>query len=194
MLSPFINENYKKKLEKFKKIPNVTTNLEVSTSDNQSVGATILSVDSKDFIKNPELSEEIFGPSSLIVRCKNEKDLENAIEVLHGQLACAIHATENDLSSTSHIKNLLSKLSNIVGRVIFNGFPTGVEVAPAMTHGGPFPATTDSRFTAVGTESIKRWLRPITFQNVPENLLPEELRTVNKRKILRQINEDFKRD
>lgn len=133
---------------------------------------TIAIVSGKDFLSNTKLHQEVFGPFSLLVKCENENELLSIIENLEGQLTGTIIAEKEELQS---LHTIIDELQNRVGRIIFNGVPTGVEVCPAMQHGGPYPASTDSRFTAVGTDSIQRWLRPISYQDFPKELLPSEL-------------------
>jgi NADP-dependent aldehyde dehydrogenase len=146
---------------------------------------TLLTVSGKEFMENPTLHQEVFGPFSLIVQCHDAQELELIISKLEGQLTGTILGEENEMIQFTSIVNALK---NRVGRVIFNGVPTGVEVCPSMMHGGPYPASTDSRFTAVGINSIKRWVRPVSFQNFPENLLPLALQNSNPLGIRRLIN------
>lgn len=131
--------------------------------------AIIASVSVNNFLNNPELKEEVFGPFSLIVKCQNEQDFEKIIHYLDGQLTATIVAEESELSNQNYFLQLLQEK---VGRLIFNGVPTGVEVCESMQHGGPFPATTDARFTAVGISAIQRFTRPIAFQDFPKSALP----------------------
>ncbi|WP_242202627.1 aldehyde dehydrogenase (NADP(+)) [Aestuariivivens insulae] len=133
----------------------------------------IATVSGADFLANPKTSQEVFGPFSLVVRCKDEAELLEVINNLEGQLTGTIIAEEEEYGN---LHDLVDALENRVGRIIFNGVPTGVEVCPAMQHGGPYPASTDSRFGAVGANSIKRWVRPISYQSFPKELLPEALR------------------
>jgi len=137
------------------------------------------------FEKHPELSEELFGPSTLVVRCDSPEDLNRIARGLHGHLTATIHGTSEDLVQYA---SLVSILESKVGRLIFNGFPTGVEVCPSMQHGGPYPATTDSRTTSVGTDAILRFVRPLAYQNFPESSLPLELRDANPLGIWRLID------
>ncbi len=130
-------------------------------------------VSGASFLENPKLHQEVFGPFSIIVSCKDEAELIQIIEGLEGQLTGTIIAENEEISS---ISNIVETLSYRVGRVIWNGVPTGVEVCPAMNHGGPYPASSDSRFTAVGLNSIKRWMRLISYQSFPSELLPKELK------------------
>ncbi len=133
----------------------------------------IASISGTDFLANPKTHQEVFGPFSLVVRCKDEAELIEVISGLEGQLTGTILAEKEDYSNLSEI---IDALENRVGRIIFNGVPTGVEVTASMQHGGPYPASTDSRFTAVGTNSIKRWVRPVSYQSFPKELLPEALK------------------
>ena len=115
----------------------------------------------------------------------NSDELEEVISKLEGQLTGTVIGANDEVSEYS---NVVSALQNRVGRIIFNGVPTGVEVCPSMVHGGPYPASTDSRFTAVGVNSIKRWVRPFSYQDWPNHLLPDELKNENSLEILRHIN------
>ncbi len=123
---------------------------------------------SKTFLESEHLQEEVFGAHSLIVSCKNELEFLKISEYLKGQLTASIFSNEEDLVRNS---DFLKQINQKVGRLIWNGIPTGVEVCESMTHGGPFPATTDSRFTAVGKDAIFRFLRPITYQNFSTKIL-----------------------
>ena len=145
----------------------------------------IVSVSGKTFLTNKSLSNEVFGPFSIIVECENLTELETVIENLEGQLTGTILSENNEIKD---YKNLVIALQNKVGRLIFNGVPTGVEVSTAMSHGGPFPASTDSRFTAIGIHAVKRWVRPVSFQDWPNELLPQELKNENPLNIFRTIN------
>lgn len=148
-------------------------------------GAVILLSDVQTFLANEPLREELFGPASLIVRCQNSADFEKVARELPGQLTATIYGTEEDLAAH---KTLIGLLKQKVGRLIFNGFPTGVEVCPSMHHGGPYPATTDVHFTSVGTAAIKRFARPICFQNFPQSALPADLQDKNSQKMWRLVD------
>ena len=147
--------------------------------------AALLVVSATDFISNPQLQNEIFGPASLIVKCKNETELQQAISSLHGQLTGTIFATNEDIQ---HFKSCINQLTEKVGRVVYNSVPTGVEVCHAMVHGGPFPATTDVRSTSVGADAIKRFVRPICLQDCPDAFLPNALKNENLLHIMRKVN------
>lgn len=145
----------------------------------------VTTVEGTTFLNNPELHHEVFGPFSLVVQCDDTEQLEQIISQLEGQLTGTIIADDNEIAA---YPALVQALQNRVGRIIFNGVPTGVEVCPSMLHGGPYPATTDSRFTAVGVDSIKRFVRPFSFQSWPQDLLPAELQDHNPLGILRTLN------
>jgi NADP-dependent aldehyde dehydrogenase len=151
---------------------------------------TIATVDGKTFIANTVLHKEVFGPYSLIVRCKDFDEMIEVAKNLEGQLTATLMATVSDFNSNSV---LVESVKNICGRFILNSVPTGVEVCLSMHHGGPFPATTDSRFTSVGADAIKRFARPITFQNWPDELLPDELKNENPLGIWRTLNNELSR-
>lgn len=145
---------------------------EISVSDNYA-DQSVVTVDGDTFLSNPKLHQEVFGPFSLIVKCKDQAQLLAIIEGLEGQLTGTVISKESELNE---MKPVVEELQHRVGRIIFNGVPTGVDVCPSMNHGGPYPSSSDSRFTAVGTQSIRRWVRPISYQNFPAALLPEELK------------------
>ena len=145
----------------------------------------VTTVEGDTFLNNPTLHHEVFGPFSLIVQCKNKTQLETIISNLEGQLTGTIISDDNEIAAYSGVVNVLQ---DKVGRIIFNGVPTGVEVCPSMQHGGPYPASTDSRFTAVGVDSIKRFVRPFSFQDWPNELLPDELKNENPLGIIRLVN------
>ncbi|WP_115717530.1 aldehyde dehydrogenase (NADP(+)) [Gallaecimonas mangrovi] len=147
--------------------------------------AQLLSVDAKDFIANEHLQEEVFGPSSVVIQCANADELAQAASYLKGQLTGTLQATSEEVAN---YPQLLTLLQEKVGRLVFNNFPTGVEVCHAMMHGGPFPAATDARFTSVGTKAIDRFVRPICFQNYPHDLLPEPLKNDNAWGVSRWVN------
>lgn len=136
----------------------------------------ITTVEGQTFLENSTLHQEVFGPFSIVVQCEDSHQLEKIISQLEGQLTGTIIAENDEIVSHSKI---IEALQNRVGRIIYNGVPTGVEVSPSMVHGGPYPSSTDSRFTAVGINSIKRWVRPFSFQDWPNTLLPDELKDEN---------------
>jgi NADP-dependent aldehyde dehydrogenase len=150
--------------------------------------AFLYQVDAQRFLTDPALEGEIFGPTSLLVVCDNEDELLAVTEHLEGQLTAAVHATADDKALAAR---LLPVLERKVGRILFNGFGTGVEVSHAMVHGGPFPSTSDSRSTSVGASAIDRFVRPVCYQDVPSYLLPESLTDENPQNIPRVVNGDL---
>ncbi|OSY87327.1 aldehyde dehydrogenase [Tenacibaculum holothuriorum] len=151
----------------------------------------IVKVSGEQFLENNKLHQEVFGPFSLVVVCDSKEELIEVVNGLEGQLTGTILAEESELST---MNDVLQALQNRVGRIIFNGVPTGVEVCAAMTHGGPFPASSDSRFTAVGVNSINRWVRPFSYQDFPDSLLPDELKNSNPLQILRLVDGSLTKD
>lgn len=143
---------------------------------------TILKVSGAKFLANPKLHKEVFGPFSVIVSCKDAAQLEEVLNNLEGQLTGTILGNEKDFATYG---NVVDTLQSRVGRILFNGVPTGVEVCSSMVHGGPFPASTDARFTSVGTSAIKRWVRPVSFQDWPNKFLPKALQDENPLGIVR---------
>ena len=154
-------------------------------------GGVVLHVSGEYFLgeNNAVLQEEIFGPSTLIVEFKNEKQLLEGIQSLQGQLTATVWGSSNDLKNAQEI-GILQSLSERAGRVLFNGFPTGVEVCSSMVHGGPYPAATIDE-TSVGMESIRRFCRPVCYQDCPDSLLPPELQDLNPRGIFRKVNDEY---
>ena len=138
--------------------------------------AALFMTDAETFLANPALEEEIFGASSLLVRCCDASQFKQIAEHLEGQLTATLFLTENDQAAA---QALLPTLERKVGRILINSYPTGVEVSHAMVHGGPFPATSDSRTTSVGAGAIERFLRPISYQDLPAYLLPASLKDDN---------------
>ena len=179
MLYPGIEERLKKSLQKTQPY------LRVSQATH------LLVAKAKEFRENHLLQEEIFGPATLLVECENEAEVLKTIDSLPGQLTATVHLTpDEEESSRAFLEAFVEK----AGRVLLNGYPTGVEVCPSVQHGGPYPATTDSRFTSVGTAAILRFARPVCFQNFAEKLLPAELQNANKLRIWRQINGRLTKD
>jgi 2,5-dioxopentanoate dehydrogenase len=150
--------------------------------------AHLLVASAADFRQEPELQEEVFGPATLLIDCFDEGEVLETIASLPGQLTATVHLTPEEEESS---RTFLQALAERAGRVILNGYPTGVEVCPSMHHGGPYPATSDARFTSVGTAAIYRFARPVCYQNFSEKLLPPELQNVNRLQIWRQVNGRF---
>ena len=186
MLHPNIIGAYEKNKQTAVEQPGLVVAADYTSeaSDNHA-RQTVVTVDGKTFLKNSKLHQEVFGPFSMMVQCEDAAELQQIVANLEGQLTGTIISDNNEISNYPQV---IASLQNRVGRIIFNGVPTGVEVSPAMQHGGPYPASTDSRFTAVGTQSIKRWVRPFSFQDWPDKLLPDELKRENPLGINRSVN------
>jgi NADP-dependent aldehyde dehydrogenase len=192
MLHQGIADNYSRKLTKALAQKGVKVEAQSSTDASAIQGRPVVaSAPAEEFCKNPALAEEVFGPFSLIIRCQNLDELHRVVNRLSGQLTTTLIADEAELAKH---KNLLNTVIEKAGRIILNGVPTGVEVCPSMMHGGPFPATTDSRFTAVGTDAVKRFARPVAFQNFSDALLPDELKEANPLGIWRMRNGTWLRE
>lgn len=156
----------------------------VAGASNQAL-ATIAEVSAKVFLANPKLKEEVFGPWSLLVVAENAEELEAVLDYAGGQLTLSVMAEAGELTA---YQSLLTKAEDITGRILLNGVPTGVEVCAAMQHGGPFPATNDSRFTSVGSTAIRRFVRPLSWQNWDKALLPAALQDGNPLGIWRMVD------
>ncbi|QEC71230.1 hypothetical protein FSB73_05600 [Arachidicoccus ginsenosidivorans] len=157
-------------------------------SDGLHASPSLARVTADSFIHNSALKTEVFGPFSLLVVARDQQELIEALRSLDGQLTASLFGTDRDLTDQQGLNPLLDILTGIAGRVIFNEVPTGVEVCHAMVHGGPFPATSSSSYSSVGTSAILRWVRPVCYQNLPDNLLPDALKNSNPLGIFRQIN------
>ncbi|GAB3495095.1 aldehyde dehydrogenase (NADP(+)) [Spirosoma knui] len=189
MLNSGIHQAYTKAVQHIRVLPgvHVLAEGEVEAETDRTEGrATVLTTTAPLFLSNTELSQEIFGPSSLVVLCQTENELAECLESLEGQLTATLYATEAELQQSEF--DWVELLQTKAGRVLFGGFPTGVEVCEAMTHGGPFPATTDSRTTSVGTGAILRFVRPVTYQSFPDSLLPLALQNANPLGIWRNVD------
>ncbi len=192
MLSKSIQEAYESNKDEALKQHGITLVAQAFEDNLASQGkAVVTSVSALDFIKNPKLQEEVFGPYSIIVECDDIKQLDEVIFSLDGQLSATVMGEENEMKT---FENQILALENKCGRILFNGVPTGVEVCASMQHGGPFPAATDARFTSVGTGAIKRFVRPVCFQDCPSFLLPLELRDENPLNILRLVNDEYSKE
>jgi 2,5-dioxopentanoate dehydrogenase len=154
-------------------------------------GTYIFSTDFKTFRENKMLSEEVFGPSTLNVATEDKSEMIRMAQALEGHLTATIQGTEADLEE---YEDLIKVLEQKVGRLIFNGFPTGVEVCHSMVHGGPYPATTAVQSTSVGTAAIRRFSRPVCYQDFPQKVLPAQLKNENPLKIWRMVNGEMTKE
>ena len=152
----------------------------------------VITVSGANFLQNKNFHKEVFGPFSVVVKCKDKTELGEVLEQLEGQLTgTVLNSEEKELSEFATI---IDTLTDTVGRIIYNSVPTGVEVCAAMTHGGPFPATSNAKFTSVGLTAVQRWVRPVSFQDWPQALLPQALKDENSLGILRNINNKYTTD
>jgi NADP-dependent aldehyde dehydrogenase len=147
--------------------------------------AALFATDAASFQGSEVLRAEVFGSSSIVVRCADSAEMSSVAADLEGQLTATVHADESDHDEAGR---LLPTLETKAGRILFNGWPTGVEVGYAMVHGGPYPATSDSRTTSVGARAIERFLRPVSYQDVPKSLLPSAIADGNPDGLLRRID------
>ena len=189
MLHTGIASAYKKNRSNALEQDNVQLVAESETAVKQNDGLPTVAIASGEtFLNNPILHQEVFGPYSLVIRCKNMNEMIAVAQHLEGQLTATLMATDADITGN---EMLVEAVKNICGRFILNSVPTGVEVCLSMHHGGPFPSCTDSRFTSVGADGIKRFARPIAFQNWSNYLLPDELKNENPLGIWRTINNEL---
>jgi len=189
MLHPGIAKAFNEKRNTALKQDDVTTVAVSSVQPKENQGTpTIATVHAHVFLNNPVLHQEVFGPYSLIIQCRDMNEMVEVAKHLEGQLTSTLMATDKDVREN---EELVESVKNICGRFILNGVPTGVEVCLSMHHGGPYPATTDSRYSSVGADGIKRFARPVAFQNWSNALLPDELKNENPLQIWRTVNNEL---
>lgn len=187
MLTAAIAERFAQSIRQAEKIPGVRA---LGAAGGRTA-AVALTTDATAYRQYHFLRGEIFGPCVLFITCQSSQELEDLARELEGQLTATVHGTEEDLAT---YRELVRVLAQKAGRLVFNGFPTGVEVCSSMHHGGPYPATTASHFTSVGTAAIFRFARPVCFQNFPDSALPPELHDKNPLKIWRIIDGQMTKD
>jgi alpha-ketoglutaric semialdehyde dehydrogenase len=188
MLMGAILEGYERGTERLSRTPGVECRARSDEPADPKKGqcrAALFTTDAELFLREHRLRDEVFGPCTLVVRCRDRDEMIAVARSLGGQLTATMHATEEELAAED---GLLAALTGKAGRVLFGGFPTGVEVCAAMNHGGPYPATTDVHSTSVGTAAIYRFARPVCYQNLPQAQLPPELRDENPRGIWRLVD------
>ena len=184
MLTPGINKAYQQGVARLAGTPKVEKIGEGAAQNGPNQGqAALFATDARSFAADAGLSEEVFGAASLVIRCPDIDTMRSMAERLEGQLTATIQMEKDD---TAEARTLIPILERRVGRILINGYPTGVEVSHAMVHGGPYPATSDGRTTSVGTLAIRRFLRPVCYQDFPEDLLPSSLRDANTLKLWRR--------
>ena len=191
MLTSTIQESYKSNSEKLASKNGVDI---IATGQQAGEGyrgvPALMNISASNFMKSKDFEEEVFGPSTLTVTADDKSELIKIAENLSGHLTCTLWANEDDLKNYADLVDILERKT---GRLNINGFPTGVEVCHSMIHGGPFPATTDSRSTSVGTAAINRFTRPLCYQNFPDSLLPDELKSNNPLNIWRLVDGELKK-
>jgi 2,5-dioxopentanoate dehydrogenase len=192
MLYPALFESYEAGVDRLRAIHGVgTTRSTVNTDTASQAWPSLFETGVQTFMQHRELGEEVFGPSTVLIRVGSREEMETVARRLDGQLTATIHGTPSDLAEYA---SLVSILEDKAGRLIVNGFPTGVEVCGSMQHGGPYPATTDSRTTSVGTAAIHRFARPVAYQDFPHAWLPLELQDANPRQIWRVVDGEMTKD
>jgi 2,5-dioxopentanoate dehydrogenase len=175
MLTAGILGAYERGIGRLTRHPRVTTLARGAAAPGRAQAA-LLRIRAGDLLADPRLGEEVFGPYSMLVECDDVAEVRAVLHKLEGQLTITLHMEPAD---TELARALLPLIERNAGRMLANGFPTGVEVCDAIVHGGPFPATSDGRSTSVGTAAIERFLRPVCYQNFPQELLPDALRDTN---------------
>lgn len=192
MLTEGIARNYRSGVAHRRESRGVETVAQAASegSENTHAVPVILQISAGDLKQKPELMTELFGPTALVVRYEDRRELLLLLRSLEGQLTATLHGTDADIAEYA---DLIAVLERKAGRLIVNGFPTGVEVCHAMVHGGPYPATSDSRATSVGTLAIYRFVRPVCYQDFPHAALPAELKDNNPLGIWRMVNGELTR-
>lgn len=193
MLNTAIQRGYEEKFKAMAAIAGVASHCSAAASRVERTEGRpgVFTTDARTWLASRELHEEIFGPATILVECDSEAELLEAACSLEGTLTATIHGTPEELANHHKLVDVLGRKA---GRLVFNGYPTGVEVGYAMHHGGPYPATTDERFTSVGAAAIYRFARPLCYQNFPQALLPPELQDANPHNIWRTINGELSRN
>jgi 2,5-dioxopentanoate dehydrogenase len=193
MLNPAISKGYAQKFQAMSAVAGVGAYpaARPAKAEHSEGQPGVFTADARTWLGNSELHTEIFGPATVLIECQSDRELLDIAHHLEGTLTATIQGTPDELARHG---DLIDVLSRKAGRLIFNGYPTGVEVGYAMHHGGPFPATTDEKFTSVGAAAIYRFARPICYQGFPDDLLPPELQNRNPRNIWRLINGQLTRD
>ena len=190
MLNDGIRRGFDEGVKTFAAVPGVKTAARAAATSGGGA-PTLFTAEATTFLDHPVLREEVFGPSTLIVTGRTKDEMERLARSLDGQLTATIHGTPEDLEEH---RGLVRILEQKAGRLVFNGFPTGIEPCNAVHHGGPYPATTDARTTSIGTAALERFVRPVCYQDFPQAALPEELRDGNPRKIWRMVDGQMTRE
>jgi alpha-ketoglutaric semialdehyde dehydrogenase len=191
MLTPHIADSYRMGVDRLAREADGIARGPASDAPGVSCRAGLFATDATSFLTSEVLQAEVFGASGLIVRCADMAEVHKVATNVEGQLTATVHADESDYEEA---RRLLPILELKAGRILFNGWPTGVEVGHAMIHGGPFPATSDSRSTSVGSRAIERFLRPVCYQDAPKSLLPSLIGDVNPDRLWRRVDGQLTKD
>lgn len=189
MLTPGIHKAYCTGVEQLASNSNLTLVARGLAGGTNACQAALFTISAEAFMQDKSAGQEVFGASSVIVRCASSQQLIEVLRSMEGQLTASMHFDEADHGAVAEVVPVLERLA---GRLVANGWPTGVEVCHAMVHGGPFPSTSDSRTTSVGTLAIERYLRPVCYQDFPNGLLPEALRHGNQQGIPHRLDGAYK--
>jgi len=193
LLTSGISASYNREIRNRKNHEGVSLLAEEKSPDLPSsfqAGAALFQTDITSFLASPDLADEVFGPETLLINYSKKDQILEAARGLHGHLTATVHGTDQDIVEFSE---LIAILENKVGRIIYNGYPTGLELCDAIVHGGPYPASTDSRTTSVGTLAIFRFARPVCYQDFPDVALPDELKNQNSLGIWRMVDGELTR-
>lgn len=185
MLTPGIHRAYQEGVASLSSAAQVREIGRGQTGSDYQCQTSLFAASASDFLASEALQAEVFGASSLVIECADAAEVKHVAEQLEGQLTATLHMDDADLDAA---KALLPTLERKAGRILANGWPTGVEVCHAMVHGGPFPATSDSRTTSVGSAAIHRFLRPVCYQSLPDGLLPDALKDTNPLNVSRLVD------
>jgi NADP-dependent aldehyde dehydrogenase len=186
MLSGSLRDSFSDRVTAMSNVSGVKALVSGKASDHARQAPTLFETTAEIFLREPKLHDEAFGPGGIVVECKNAEEALACVESLGGNLTGTMHVGQNEDHSLA--ASILRTLDGTVGRVVVNGYPTGVEVGRAIVHGGPYPATTDSSTTSVGSAAIRRFVRPVAYQNTPQDLLPPALRDANPLGIMRLVD------
>jgi len=194
MLHAGIYKNYQTRVQAIQGVEGVScaaTSKPETEEQQLHAGANLFVTDYNTWKQSPELQEECFGPSTILIKARNLEELQDFARNMQGSLTATLQGTEKDFADHQSLQQLLE---THVGRLVFNGFPTGVEIGNATHHGGPYPATSTAVHTSIGLAAIERFVRPVCYQNCPDAQLPEELKNANPRKLLRTIDGHLTQD
>ena len=189
MLSGSLRDSFSERATAISSIRGVKTIVPGKASDHARHAPTLFETTAEIFLREPKLHDEAFGPGGVIVDCKNTQEALECVESLGGNLTGTVHIGKDEDHSLA--ASVLRALESTVGRVVVNGYPTGVEVGRAIVHGGPYPATTDSGTTSVGSAAIRRFVRPVAYQNTPQDLLPPALQDSNPLGVTRLVDGEW---